>query len=116
MKQLTTLFALLLLLIVTPMVATSCTDNTDDEKQDLEFTTNWKKRNVAYFDSVLTLARQKVAERKHNMVMTGSHTASGASSLAMPKLQVALRPTLFVHASSIQAQAQNHLSTPTLSR
>ena len=62
MKQLTTLFALLLLLIVTPMVATSCTDNTDDEKQDLEFTTNWKKRNVAYFDSVLTLARQKVAE------------------------------------------------------
>lgn len=62
MKQLTTLFALLLLLIVTPMVATSCTDNTDDEKQALEFTTNWKKRNVAYFDSVLTLARQKVAE------------------------------------------------------
>ena len=112
MKQLTTLFALLLLLIVTPMVATSCTDNTDDEKQDLEFTTNWKKRNVAYFDSVL----KRWPRRKRNMVTTGSHTASGASFLAMPKLQVALRPTLFVHASSILAQAQNHLSTPTLSR
>lgn len=41
----------------------SCSDNVN-ETDNSEFTANWQQRNVAYFDSVMNVARTQVAEAK----------------------------------------------------
>lgn len=55
-------FVALLSVIILGAALTSCTDNVGKEENNAEFTTNWKERNAQYFDSILTVARQKVSE------------------------------------------------------
>lgn len=61
-KQLCMLFAL----VFVALSATSCSDNVNDENENNtpEFTTNWKERNAAYFDSLLTVACTEIAQTK----------------------------------------------------
>ena len=61
-KQLCMLFAL----VIVALSATSCSDNVNDENENNtpEFTTNWKERNAAYFDSLLTVACTEIAQTK----------------------------------------------------
>lgn len=59
-------FRALMLLMVTALALgslTSCSDNVNDT-DDSEFTYQWQERNVAYFDSVMNVARTQVAEAK----------------------------------------------------
>lgn len=59
-KIMTLLGTMLMFVLSTALIA--CTDNADRDEDNAEFTTQWKERNAQYFDSVLTVARQKVAE------------------------------------------------------
>lgn len=52
----------LLLLVALLLSFVACTDNTGEDDTSPEFTTNWKQRNAEFFDSVLTVARQEVAQ------------------------------------------------------
>lgn len=58
-KQLCMLFAV----IFTALSVASCTDNVnEDNDSNSEFTVNWKERNAAFFDSVMTVACTEVAQ------------------------------------------------------
>ena len=51
-KQLCMLFAV----VFTALSVASCTDNVnEDNDSNSEFTVNWKERNAAFFDSVMTV-------------------------------------------------------------
>lgn len=55
-----------LLLFATVATLSSCEDNlSQDNEEDLtEFTTQWKERNVAFFDSIMTVACNEVEKAK----------------------------------------------------
>ncbi len=56
-------FRIMLLLVCAAIVTTACKDDEQDSTNP-EFTTNWKERNAAYFDSVYHVAANEVARAK----------------------------------------------------
>ena len=58
--------AMCLLIVTVVGLLSSCEDNvSNSDQEDLtEFTTQWKERNIAFFDSIMTVACNEVANAK----------------------------------------------------